>query len=342
MTDELRLRVPDPERTWRTVELAYHLDLDLPTRFRRTRSGWSLRMPMPPLDRLDYTLRVTDQAGAEQTIPDPGNPRTAGGSFGPSSWLPLGAYAEPAWLGVPELPHHLEHWGLSDTAAGELTARVWSPASSGPGEDLPMLLVHDGPELATHAALTRFAGSLGYPLRVVLLDPGPDRDQRYSADEWYAAVLAEAVGVLRQRWPSSRKPVLAGASLGALAALHTGWRHPGTFAGLWLASGSFFTPDTDPGEQGYAHFDRIAGFTAEIAGTAPGDLPELGAVTMVCGTAEENLTNNELLRDRLTALGAGGEAGVGWGTARQGHTTSCWRDLFDPHLRKLLATAWDC
>ncbi|OYN96967.1 alpha/beta hydrolase-fold protein [Enemella evansiae] len=340
MTDELRLSVPDPERSWRRVELVYHLDLDLPTRFRRIRTGWALRMPTPPLDRLDYTLRVTDAAGAEQTIPDPGNPRVAGGSFGSSSWLPIGAYAEPAWLAAEEPAQHLEHWGLSDTAAGELTARVWSPASSRPGDDLPMLLVHDGPELAAHAALTRFAGTLGYPLRVVLLDPGPDRDQRYSADEGYAAVLAEAVGVLRQRWPSSRKPVLAGASLGALAALHAAWRHPGTFAGLWLASGSFFSPDTDPGEQGYAHFPRIAGFTAEIA--AAEALPDLGAVTMVCGTAEENLANNELLRDRLRGLGAGGDQGVGWGTARQGHTTSCWRDLFDPHLRELLATAWGC
>lgn len=332
--------VADPERVWLRVSLEYSLALAIPDRFVRVPGGWELRLPPLPLARLEYRLRVTDTAGEHESILDPANPRIVDSSFGPRSWLPLAGYAEPAWLAAEEPPHHLEHWGLSGTAAGELTAQVWSPASSSPRDDLPMLLVHDGPELAAYAKITRWAGTLGYPLRVVLLDPGPDRGQRYSADPVYAAVLTEAVGVLRQRWPSSRRPVLAGASLGALAALHTAWRHPGTFAGLWLASGSFFTAGTDPGERDFPHFGRITAFTDEI--TAADAAPDLGAVTMVCGTAEENLANNELLRDRLTALEAGGSRGIAWATADDGHNTTCWRDLFDPHLGVLSAAAWDC
>ena len=64
--------------------------------------------------------------------------------------------------------------------------------------------------------------------------------------------------------------------------------------------------------------------------------PGLPPVTMTCGTAEENLANNIAMRETLRHLGVD----VAWGEARQGHTWTCWRDLLDPHLTRLLQKVW--
>ena len=112
----------------------------------------------------------------------------------------------------------------------------------------------------------------------------------------------------------------------ALAALHAEWRHPGTFGGLLLQSGSFFLPDVDGHESGHGGWSRITGFVAEVqrATRAPSRLP----VAVVFGTAEENATNNRQMADALRRLGLD----VRVGEVRDGHTWTCWRDLLDPHL----------
>ncbi len=127
-----------------------------------------------------------------------------------------------------------------------------------------MLLAHDGPELDRYADLTHFVGvMIGQrrlpPMRVVLLAPGP-RNLRYAANSRYAGALAEHVlpRILEAR-PTNRPPVLMGPSLGALAALHVEWTHPGTFGGLFLQSGSFFTTQTDAQERTFEFWDEVRG-----------------------------------------------------------------------------------
>jgi enterochelin esterase family protein len=129
--------------------------------------------------------------------------------------------------------------------------------------------------------------------------------------------------------------VLTGQSLGAVAALHAAWSEPRAFAGLLLQSGSFFTPVLDPQESGFSRFGEVTDFVASVhaAGRAPAGFP---AVAMTCGSAEENLGNNQAMRADLQRLGVD----VTWGEARQGHTWTCWRDLFDPHLTRLLQKVW--
>jgi enterochelin esterase family protein len=121
-----------------------------------------------------------------------------------------------------------------------------------------------------------------------------------------------------------------GQSLGAVAAVHAEWTHPGTFAGLFLQSGSFFTPELDAQESGYAHWKPVTTFVAEVleAKVAPSTPP----VTVGFGTAEENAANNRQLAAKLTALGWP----VAVGEVPDGHTFTCWRDLLDPHLTDLL------
>ena len=92
--------------------------------------------------------------------------------------------------------------------------------------------------------------------------------------------------------------MLTGQSLGALAALHAAWTSPATFAGLLLQSGSFFTPELDPQEADFESWDEVTGFVASRAGRHPGRAG-CPPVAMTCGTAEENVANNRLLRDHL-------------------------------------------
>lgn len=325
----------------REVKLWAHLAIPLERDFERVADEdvWVLRQPRPDLDRLEYLIEVTDGDGHDHLGPHPDNPRRVSSPFGDHSWLPMPGYAAPAWLEEPGIAHHVEHWGLEGTPVGEIDARVWSPADAGPHDDLPLLVVHDGPEMADLAGLTRYAEALMADgrlprMRIALLPPGPERNARYGANPDYAPALAEAVAILRHRWPSTAPPVGMGASLGALSMLHTQWTVPGTFGGLWLASGSYFTPTTDPQERDFAQWDAITAFTEELLEAE--SLPDLGEIALVCGTAEENLANNGLV---LAALRRGGVPAT-WGTVRDGHNYTCWRDLFDPHLTDLLRRTW--
>jgi enterochelin esterase family protein len=132
-----------------------------------------------------------------------------------------------------------------------------------------------------------------------------------------------------------------GASLGALSLLATQLRHPGTFGGLALASGSFFHPTDDPQESGFRRYWRIVDRVTDVlqgalrVGTGDGGVPWM-RVGMVCGTVEENLANNRRMAGALDASGHG----VTFAEFRDAHNFTAWRDAFDPHLTAVLADLW--
>lgn len=328
------IRVPDPGGAAEKVGLWCELDLG-DTAFTRLDDGWELRLEDLPVDCLEYLVEVDGEAG-----PDPTNPLVVGGPFGEHSWLPLPGYEPPAWLGLPRVESVQQPLVVEGTPVGDVDATVWAPADAGPDEQLPLLCAHDGPEMAAHGGLLDCVGALVAAgrlprLRVALLSPGP-RNERYAANPAYAeALTGHVLPDLLATYPSAQRPVLAGQSLGGLAALHAAWTSPGAFAGLLLQSGSFFTPELDPQESGFAFWDEVTGFVATVlaATTAAQDA---AAVAMTCGSAEENFANNLLLRDHLRSTGLD----VTWGEVRQGHTWTCWRDTLDPHLPDLLGRAW--
>lgn len=336
-TDRVVFRLPetDPDvigvRLWSEVPVAG-------TTFDRCDQGWELSIPRPSAHRVEYLFRLT-MAGRDDTvaITDPTNPRRVAGVFGDHSWLPLPGYAEPGWLTAPRIETRNQQWELG-TTAGHVTGVLWAPADAWRGTELPLLICHDGSQMAHYGRLTDFlaaaiaTGALP-PLRALLLDPGPDRHGRYAANPRYASALAtEIVPAVTDQVATRNTPVLMGQSLGALAALHAARRHPGTFAGLFLQSGSFFTPAFDPQEAGYSHWAEVTGFTSTLYATDP---PERIPVAIVCGTEEENLANNRALAGHL-----GARQPVEWGEVADGHTWTTWRDLLDPHLTRLLRKAW--
>jgi enterochelin esterase-like enzyme len=246
-------------------------------------------------------------------------------------------YAPPAWLSVLVPPGHGHMFEVPAPALGDgaaVAVRTWSPAGVADGEPLPLLVVHDGPEYDTRAALTRYlaagvAGAWLPPLRAALLSPGR-RDQWYSAHPAYARTLAGAVLPAVTGRLASTARIGMGASLGGLAMLHAQVRHPGTFGALFLQSGSYFTLRYDRMEEGFRYFRRIARFVAGVLG---GRLPDRPVpVVATCGRLEENLHNNRLV---VQALREQHYPAV-LHEVPGGHDWMAWRDALDPHLSGLL------
>jgi enterochelin esterase family protein len=331
--DEVVVRLADPAHAHLAVRLWSDVDLGADLDLAAVPGGWELRLPMPDLDGLEYLLDVD---GA--LTPDPDGAQSVDGAFGPHSWLPLPGYMPPGWLDVEPVDGVRTPLVVEGTPVGTVETQVWQPAGA-QQERLPLLLVHDGPQMERFGRVTRYAAAMVgsgalRPFRVALLAPGP-RDERYAANPAYAAALNECVvPELLAAHPGTDRPVLLGQSLGALAALHAAWTAPDLFAGLMLQSGSFFTPELDPQEAGYSHFVAVTGFVASVLETP--SVARFPDVAMTCGSAEENLADNRLMRDHLRAVGLP----VSWQQARQGHTWTCWRDTLHPTLADLLHRVW--
>lgn len=305
---------------------------------------WALRFPRPDADRMEYKLELVHADGSSEILLDPFNPKQAPGPFGDKSVIELEGYELPWWLAVDDVAagETREFQLPSRAVRGRVEGLLWSSAGSDPDEPLPILVVHDGPEYARLSHLTRLLDVLVSQgkvptMRAALLHP-QDRDEIYSASAAYSRALAhEILPRLAEMAPISHgrnARVGMGASLGALALLHTHRRDPSTFGGLFLQSGSFFRQRFDKQEAHFRRFRRIARFVGQVLATDfwPHPIP----IGMTCGTVEENLANNRATHDALVAQGYE----ISLYENRDAHNWTAWRDSFDPALVELLAKAW--
>jgi enterochelin esterase-like enzyme len=299
---------------------------------------WRLRFPAPPVDRLEYLLEIEYSNGDTSRLPDPENPLQAPGQFGAKSVLELPGYEAPGWLETDAPRGETVDLELrSDSLRTDIPVRLWSADGAETGEELPLLVVHDGHEADEYASLTLFldhvvAGGDVPPFRAALLHP-VERNEQYSASTAYARAL---VNDLLPQLPTPgdrRLRAGMGMSLGALAMLHAHLQHPHAFGALFLQSGSFFRPRTDAQESRFPRFLRITRFVSRaLRGADAEPIP----VTISCGLAEENLANNRALADALGRQGYD----VRFVEVRDAHTWVGWRDVWDPWLTELLERAW--
>jgi len=195
-----------------------------------------------------------------------------------------------------------------------------------------VLVVLDGPEYQKQmrllALLRRFvARGEVQPHRVALVVPD-ERLETFSASARFARSFADEVESLGGR------QVGVGASLGGLALLHAHRTRPGTFAGLFLQSGSYFRRRTDPQESGFQRFGRVDRFVGTVLRAASGVDPV--PTTITCALDEENYMNNAAVARALAEQGYP----VEFHAARGGHDWPTWRRGLESHLPALLRRAW--
>jgi enterochelin esterase family protein len=313
----------DRHRRLSAVRLAQELGLRRGLRFRRDGAQWRLRLRRPAVDRMEYLFELRDHNGNRRTITDPTNPLRAPGAFGDKSVVQFPGYTAPEWFDAPAV----------DEQATELEdgVTVWSPAGLDAATAAPLLLVHDGPEYVSLGALTQYLGAgisagLLPPTRAVLLGPD-DRNAEYSANPAHAAWIADD---LLPRLPPSTVRIGIGASLGALAMLHLHRSHPEVLDGLFLQSGSFFTPELDPQESAFSGYDAVTKFVASVHETDADDHPV--PTTLTCGGLEENLANNAAMTTSLGQLGYASQLIQ----VRDAHNYTAWRDALHPALTELI------
>jgi enterochelin esterase family protein len=333
------LRLADPDERYAAVRLCSDLPLPDPD-YARHNGEWQLELALPHVARLEYQLEVVDRDGESARVCDPGNPHQAPGAFGEKSVLLLPGYTPPGWLAGQGVPGQTQELTTPGRGLGaEVHVSVWSPLDAGPGETLPLLVAHDGPEYDRLAGLTQFAavgiGAGALPRhRIALLAPG-ERNEWYSASARYAgALVRDVLPAIRSAVGVDGAVVGMGASLGALAMLHAQRRHPGTFGSLFLQSGSFFTPRFDSQESGFPRYQRIVRFVR--ATLREGVHADPVPVVLTCGTAEENVHNNRVMARTLSAQGYPASLHE----VPDLHNYTAWRDTFAPHLTSLLARTW--
>jgi enterochelin esterase-like enzyme len=331
----LVFRHPDPAQELTGVRLQQ--DVRLPGEalaFARDGDEWVLRVPRPAVDRMEYSFELQRGSGSEWVC-DEGNPLRVGGAFGDKSVLEMPEYAAPDWTTVapprgPRRELSLTSRGLPD----DVPCVLWSAVRVQDEDEVPLLVVHDGPEYDALAGLTRFLDAMVDqdrlpPMRAALLAP-VDRNETYSASPTYGRALALGLVPRLTREVPTSVVLGMGASLGGLAMLQSQRAHPGVFAGLYLQSSSFFHRVLDEQESRFDRFSRIAGFVDGVlrAGPAPDPVP----VVMSCGLIEENVDNNRLMIRALQAQGYDTRLVEN----RDVHTYTGWRDTFDPNLVDLV------
>ncbi len=288
---------------------------------------WYLTVDLPENSRVEYKIEVRSNGKADWIL-DPLNPLLAHDPFGANSVCQASGYERPAWT-LPDAETRsgrLETATLKSKVFGPRQLEIYVPGRFRGSRKYPLLLVHDGPDYVRYAQLKVVLDNLIHrleiaPLIVALLQPGK-RLREYAGHPDHSRFLVdEVVPFLEREFPlipeaSSRG--LMGASLGAVAALHTAWSHPGLFGRLLLQSGSFVFSEIGSHSRG-PEFDPVERFMNRFR-EKPGTPAE--RIFLSCGVYESLIYENRSLAPMLQRSGME----IRYREARDGHNWENWRD----------------
>ena len=205
---------------------------------------WYLVASFEPAARLDYLFLID---GSERRL-DPLNPQLGPNPTGPRSVLVMPAYDDPLpVVGAPPRgvvsSHTLDSAALNETR----TFFVYEPPGQVIGQPLPVLIMNNGSNFLTLLEMPRYLDALIAerilpPLLVVFVPP-IDAAIEYALNDNYAVFLAdELVPYLQGNFNVSGQAAetgIAGADLGALAAVQAAIRRPDVFGLLVGLSGPY-------------------------------------------------------------------------------------------------------
>ncbi|TWD84704.1 enterochelin esterase family protein [Kribbella amoyensis] len=257
---------------------------------------------------------------ASATVP----PGLIWGNPGAASVLELPAAPPQPW--VAKRPD-VRPGTLSRVELGDSAVHVWTPDTGDGSADLPVVVSYDGGSWLQLGITTTFANLVADrvvpPFVAVLVesihgsaDRGPTRVRSLTRPDQFAGfVLDELLPYLRSNRGVTDDPertVLAGQSLGGLAATHVASIAPDQVAKVIGQSAALWWPGDDAG--------GVSGAGLMAAYENPG-VPRV-AFFLEAGSEEGELTAaNRRFRDVLTAAGNQ----VAFEEYRGGHDYACWQ-----------------
>lgn len=289
---------------------------------------WHLTMEVPLGSRIEYKIEV-ELDGRSFLIRDPLNPRTAQDPYGANSVLVTPGYDPPLWIHAdPESrTGTMETLNLHSRAlGGDRSVQVYIPARMRRTRTYPLLVCFDGRDYLNFASMRTILDNLIHRYEVepmiVAFSQSPDRMNEYTANEAHSRFVAEELlPTLEAKYPvraGAESRGLMGASLGAVASLHTAWKHPKRFGRLMLQSGSFAF--TDIGRQvKHPALEPVLDFVNRFR-EEPSAISE--KIFLSCGVYEGLIYENRSLLPLLQRTGMD----VRFVEARDGHNWENWRD----------------
>ena len=289
---------------------------------------WYRTVELPPGSRVEYKFEVVS-GGHGSWVLDALNDATARDPFGANSVVTAEGYEEPEW--AHHDPDAREGWleersYVSQALGGSRQVTLYFPARYRPTRRYPLLVVHDGPDYLEYSGLKIVLDNLIHRLEipglvVALTHPG-DRMREYAcSDEHTRFICDELVPQLEEELPLVGAPEgrgLMGASLGAVASLHTAAQRPDTFGRLIVQSGSFAFTDIGDNMRGPA-FEPIVAFMNDYRAEP---YPVARQIFQSVGRYESLVYENRSLVPVLRSSGMK----VRYREVPDGHNWENWRD----------------
>lgn len=192
---------------------------------------------------------------------------------------------------------------------------VLIPSTPAPAAGWPVVLLLDGDRWLDLGigAITAELASAGTPFLTLLHEP-TDRVTEYTCSQDWVSLAVAAISAVGRLWPVTGGAIVAGQSLGGLAAVHAQCAAPDVFAASISQSGSFWWSSHDPEADGARWLTR----------TIAEHQPHLRSVWLEAGLREHDQAEQSgELAAVLAALPT--PPRLHWARFDGGHDWACWR-----------------